>query len=125
MVRDWPQAGRAGPRDFSEVQMSFTPKPWEMKEVRTSIGVAFRVNEPSKLDDDHGCIACVYSDDTSMNKRPRHEHQANARLMTAAPDLYGALVGLLALWPLPDEGANDTFERIAADFQRETGYLRP
>jgi hypothetical protein len=36
-----------------------------------------------------------------------------------------ALAGLEALWQRPGENANDAFERIAADFWQETGYLRP
>lgn len=40
-------------------------------------------------------------------------------------DLTKALAGLELFFKRPDENSNDTFERIAAVFKRETGYLRP
>lgn len=56
---------------------------------------------------------------------PPEEIQANARLIEAAPDGYEAAKEALAwIWD-PDADANDEFERIAAEFYRETGYLRP
>ena len=69
----------------------YTAGPWAVKQVPTSVGVAFKVNEPEHLDDEHGLIACIYSDDTSMNLRPRTEHAANAHLIAAAPELLAAL----------------------------------
>ena len=72
-----------------------TKGPWKLKEVVTSVGRAFKINEPTKIDDDHGCVACIYDDSTSLNLRPSEEHEANARLIAAAPELLEALVGLL------------------------------
>ena len=67
-----------------------TKGPWKVKEVVTSVGRAFKINEPAKIDDDHGCIACIYDDSTSLNLRPSEEHEANARLIAAAPELLDA-----------------------------------
>ena len=69
-----------------------TKGPWKLKEVVTSVGRAFKINEPTKIDDDHGCVACIYDDSTSLNLRPSEEHEANARLIAAAPELLDELM---------------------------------
>ena len=77
--------------------------------------------------------------DCDMNKMPCSEclphkppEQACYRfqyergeLAALALRLAEALNGVTICWPLPGESANDTFERVASVFQRETGYLRP
>jgi len=69
-----------------------TPGPWKWKEVSTSIGRAFKINTPEHLDDEHGLIACIYDDNTSLNTRSHDEHAANAKLIAAAPDLKSELI---------------------------------
>jgi hypothetical protein len=67
-----------------------TKGPWFVKEVKTQVGRAFKINEPEKIDEPHGIIACIYDDDTLLNNRPHEEHEANAHLIAAAPELLGA-----------------------------------
>lgn len=53
------------------------------------------------------------------------EIEANAVLAAAAPDGLAAAKNALAWMYDPDANANDEFERIAAEFRRDTGMLRP
>lgn len=49
----------------------------------------------------------------------------DVHLIVAAPDLYEALNGLEPLFGRPHENSLERFERIAAQFYRETGFLAP
>lgn len=53
------------------------------------------------------------------------EGRANAALIAAAPDLLAAVQALHDWRGLCDANDMETFERIAEQFHRETGYLRP
>ena len=55
-----------------------TPGPWKMKTVKTSCGRCHKSGDFN---------ACVYDDDTSLNKFGRDTLLANANLIAAAPDL--------------------------------------
>ena len=59
-----------------------TPGPWKMKTVKTSCGRCHKIGDFN---------ACVYDDDTSLNKFGRDTLLANANLIAAAPDLLEAL----------------------------------
>ena len=74
----------------------YTKGPWAVKQVPTQAGIAFKVNEPDKMDEGHGLIACIYSDDTSLNKRPRIESYSNALLIAAAPEMAEMLLSMFA-----------------------------
>ncbi len=49
----------------------------------------------------------------------------NGGLLIERYDLMKLFQKIQLWYGLPGEGANEIFERIAADFKRETGYLRP
>ncbi len=53
------------------------------------------------------------------------EAVANARLIASAPDLLAALVELADVFALDGEGSIERFERLAAMFRKDTGYLAP
>lgn len=55
----------------------------------------------------------------------RDNSRANARLIAAAPDLYEALADLADVFALPGENSVERFERLAAMFRTDTGYLAP
>lgn len=52
-------------------------------------------------------------------------NREDARLISAVLDLLEALQWREQFERRPGEDANDTFERVAEVFRRETGYLRP
>lgn len=56
---------------------------------------------------------------------PESEVEANAQLATAAPDLLEALREFAAEAWDPDASATDYYERVAEEFRRATGFLRP
>jgi hypothetical protein len=62
---------------------------------------------------------------TGVEGYGREEGRANARLIAAAPDLYEALADLAEVFALPGENSIDRFERLAAWFRKDTGYLAP
>lgn len=67
----------------------YTKGPWEIQEVKTSCGRCFKIDEHGK-NSDHSVIACIYDDSTTLNERPHIEHEANAQLISAAPELLEA-----------------------------------
>jgi len=95
---------------------SHTPGPWNMvqEDKRIAIGVGL-VEGPNGYD-----VAEVYNDDC-----PREVGEANARLIAAAPDLFDALRALADVFAHDGENSVDRFERLAAMFRKDTGYLAP
>ena len=77
--------------------MSYTKGPWKVMKVKTQVGKAFKITEIDKGDLVHGLIACIYDDNTSLNERPHDEHEANARLISSAPELLEALKAVRTL----------------------------
>jgi hypothetical protein len=51
--------------------------------------------------------------------------EAHAHLIAAAPRLFKALAELSDLFALPGENSVERFERLAAMFRKDTGYLAP
>ncbi len=73
-------------------ESKFTPGPWEMKEVPTQCGRAFRIGRGAMLEPGpKGC--CIIYDDYGAGA---NEHKANAHLIASAPDLYEALKAILS-----------------------------
>ena len=71
---------------------SFTPGPWELVTVQTSCGICHKIGPfPSKREGDSARHACLYADYPSKGNPADDELEANARLISAAPDMYEAL----------------------------------
>lgn len=68
-------------------EVSHTPGPWQVDEVRTSCGRAYRIGAGEMLKADKGC--CIIYDDYPVDGD--NERAANARLIAAAPELLEAL----------------------------------
>ena len=77
--------------------MSFTPGPWSLSERDPQLDEFYVFNEDSTA-----CVATVVS------REDPDEHEANARLIAAAPELFDALKGLCAV--------NDAFVQVLKDF---------
>lgn len=75
-------------------EATYTPGPWDLQEVRTSIGRAFRIGSGDMLTAGPGC--CIVYDDYPGNLD--NQRAANARLISAAPDLLEALKNLVAIY---------------------------
>jgi len=73
--------------------MKHTPIPWKYEKVRTSIGFAYKIGPPEKLENDNGhySIACLYDDNTSLNPYPEGEIEADAQFIVTACNEYKAL----------------------------------
>ncbi len=62
-----------------EVEAKRTPGEWRDHLVPTSCGRCHKILDPATPDkSDHGSIACIYDDDTTLQPRPSAEHAANA-----------------------------------------------
>ena len=68
-----------------------TPGPWVKAVKPTQVGRCFVIDTPDGLGRQHGHICCIYDDNTSFNMKSHEEHEANAHLIAAAPDLLEAL----------------------------------
>lgn len=96
-----------------------TPGPWEW--VKDSDGIAFLkggglyVLSPEFSADDERVHVDTWLDVSD----------ANAALIAAAPELLKALTGLVTFFSPPGECSMERFERLAAEFYRETGMLAP
>jgi len=78
---------------------SFTPGPWELVTVQTSCGICHKIGPfPSKREGDSARHACLYADYPSKGNPADDELEANARLISAAPDMYEALKALTDLY---------------------------
>lgn len=73
--------------------MKHTPGPWVMDTIPTSVGICHRIGPfpPRRPDDETVRHACLYADYPSVFNPADRELEANARLMTAAPELLEAL----------------------------------
>jgi len=66
---------------------NWTPGPWTMETVRTSVGLCFRVG-PFPWRNGKLNHACIYAD--YPNSAEHATGEANARLIAAAPELFAA-----------------------------------
>ena len=74
---------------------NFTPGPWILATVKTSVGICHKVGPfPPKRDGDTVRHACLYADYPSTSNPADEELLANARLIAAAPELLEALTRL-------------------------------
>jgi hypothetical protein len=67
--------------------MPHAPGPWTLDEVRTQVGRAFRIGSGEMLVAGKGC--CIIYDDYPGGDKSK-QREANARLISAAPDLLEA-----------------------------------
>lgn len=72
-------------------ETAHAPGPWQIDEVRTSCGRAFRIGTGEMLAAGKGC--CIIYDD--YPGIPNNQRAANAHLIGASPDMYEALQVLL------------------------------
>lgn len=100
-------------------EQEHTQGPWKV--VDENDGIVF-ITSPNCAD--YYDICDLYHH-TSKGFRPKNNAEANARLISAAPELLEALQSLLVLFSEGDESGNDAFERIASEFKKDTGFLRP
>lgn len=85
-----------------------TPEPWAKAVKTTQIGRCFVIDNPDRLGGQHGHICCIYDDNTSLNMKSHEEHEANANLIAAAPELLEALKRAEpALWIMATSGHAD------------------
>ena len=87
-------------------EIKHTLGPWTLETVRTSVGVCFKVGpfpwKRGKLNH-----ACIYADYPSSAEHA--ECLANARLISASPDLLAALVEYMRTCPA-DEDLTPAFQ---------------
>lgn len=69
-----------------EKMSKYTKGPWEIKEVKTSCGRAFKIDKIGS-NCEYGLVACIYDDNTTLNEKSHKELEANAQLIASAPDL--------------------------------------
>lgn len=75
-----------------------TPGPWKFETVKTVCGICHKVGPfPGKRQDDKPRHACLYADYPSNGNPADDELEANARLISAAPELLEALVLIKSL----------------------------
>lgn len=73
-----------------------TPGPWHLETVKTSVGVCHKVGPfPPSRTGEKPRHACLYADYPSEHRPSDIELFANARLISAAPDLLAALESAL------------------------------
>jgi len=106
-----------------------------------SNGISLQIIEKIGGVEGHGKIVCLIDDyakcreigairrhiEAEQPERDRMEQFHNA-MAKEGVELLAALMMLreaLALLPNPDENANERFERIASQYYKDTGYLRP
>jgi hypothetical protein len=101
-----------------------TPGPWVAAKGSSSYDIA---------DQDGRLLARLWGDKgnyplsqfTNTSYLTHDEHVANAHLMAAAPELLTALTELADVFVRDSENSIDRFERLAAMFRKDTGYLAP
>ena len=65
----------------------YTPGPWLLRTVKTSCGRCHKILDEIRPDDGHSAVACIYDDDTSLDRVSSDERAATAVLITSTPDL--------------------------------------
>jgi len=87
---------------MTETKATYTPGPWTLETVKTTIGVCHKIGPfpASRTRPDRPNYACVYEDGMHnwrllQNCTLDSELLANARLIAAAPALVEALKGIL------------------------------
>ncbi|WP_124076711.1 hypothetical protein [Burkholderia gladioli] len=89
---------------MSESKQQWTPGPWTLTTVPTSVGICHKIGPfPPSLDGGKPRHACLYADYPSDSNPADQELLANAKLIEAAPELVEALRRTLQL--LTDMGA--------------------
>ena len=64
-----------------------TPGPWHVDTVPTSCGRCHKILDSVRPDNGHQAVACIYDDDTSLDRVPSNERLATASLIADAPDI--------------------------------------
>jgi len=98
----------------------WTPGPWVLETVKTSVGVCHKVGPfPAKREDDKPRHACLYADYPSDFNPADQALLANARLIAAAPDLYEALQACIDYGSMT--GAEWVVEKARASLAKARG----
>lgn len=99
------------------------PAPWEYEYRETPNGgltmQVFRAVDPDNT------IATAHWHSVKTETGFTTNREANARLISAAPDLLAALDGLQQFFAMPDECSIGRFDRLAEQYRRETGNWAP
>ena len=83
---------------------NFTPGPWILATVKTSVGICHKVGPfPPKRDGDTVRHACLYADYPSTSNPADEELLANARLIAAAPELLEACKRMMLWFEVEDD----------------------
>lgn len=100
--------------------IAFTPGPWELELVPTSIGSCFKIGTFPAFGSRPVTHACVYADSLSgkdFDLIPTgRELRANARLIAAAPAMFAALKQLLTETRFYEPGAKEYGDQIKAAY---------
>lgn len=100
----------------------WTKGPWRFEAFRDKDHSYARNSVPGGVirDDEHREIACVDAVDLTES-----EWLPTAHLIAAAPDLYEALATIVDRYKRDGEGAVEHYDRLAAEFHRDTGRVAP
>lgn len=99
------------------VEAKHTPGPWGMQTLRTSCGVCHKVGPwPHKWRAGKEMSACIY-DDYPSPPEGTDTMLANARLISAAPDLLEALISVVSV----ADRKTTEFDRARAAIAKATG----
>lgn len=81
---------------MSESKQQWTPGPWTLTTVPTSVGICHKIGPfPPSLDGGRPRHACLYADYPSDSNPADQELLVNAKLIAAAPELVEALQTLV------------------------------
>lgn len=108
----------AGAEDGGVMATKFTPGPWTLETVKTSSGICHKIG-PFPWRPDRQNHACIYHDYPNGTLGPVElELRANARLITAAPELHDALTKAAAEFREQERRCQEAGDAVA----QEDGY---
>ena len=104
-------------------ETKFTPGPWKANIKRTVTDEPWCQVLNGAWDVPAGNPSVVA--DSRFSAMSAEENEANSHLIAAAPEMYHALEGLMKMLRWRGEGPSEGFDRIAEEFNIDTGMLPP